>query len=95
MTVLGRGLVFQMILATLPYAQTCTYNSDNIIALQSMLTLQISHQQSFFFFFKKKVKKKNNRTDVSMTDQTWSSVSRVGNTTTHFPHGNLARKPAP
>ena len=32
MTVLGRGLVFQLVLVT----QTCTYNSSNIITLQNI-----------------------------------------------------------
>ena len=41
MAVLGRGLIFQPVLASLPYTQTCTYNSDNIITLQNILTLQI------------------------------------------------------
>ena len=40
MTALGRGLIFQPVLASLPYTQTCTYNSDNIITLQNILTLQ-------------------------------------------------------
>ena len=38
--VLGRGLVFQPVLASLPYTQKCTYNSGNIITLQNILTLQ-------------------------------------------------------
>ena len=44
MTVLGRGLIFQPVLASLPYIQTCTYNNDTIITLQNILPLQIFHQ---------------------------------------------------
>ena len=29
MTALGRGLIFQSVLASLPYTQTCTYNNDH------------------------------------------------------------------
>ena len=31
MTVLGSGLIFQPVLASLPYTQTCTFDSDTII----------------------------------------------------------------
>ena len=54
MTALGRGPIFQPVLASLPYTQTCTYNSDNIITLQHMLTLQIFH---IFFQIQNKTKK--------------------------------------
>ena len=40
MTILCRGLIFQPVLASLPYTQTCTYKSDTIITLQNILTLQ-------------------------------------------------------
>ena len=40
MTVLGHGLIFQPVLVSPPYTQTCTYNSDTIIALQNILTVQ-------------------------------------------------------
>ena len=45
MTVLGRGLIFQPVLASLPYTRTCTYNSDTIKPLQNILTVQIFHQE--------------------------------------------------
>ena len=41
MTVLGRGPIFQPVLASLTYTHTCTYNSDAIITLQNILTVQI------------------------------------------------------
>ena len=45
MTVLGRSLIFQPVLTSLPYTQTCTYdNNDTIITLQNLLTLQVFHQ---------------------------------------------------
>ena len=51
MMVLGRGLIFQLVLISLPCTQTNTYNSDTIITLQNMLTVQIFHQN------KKNIKK--------------------------------------
>ena len=36
MTVLGRGLIFQPVLASLPYTQTCAYNSDTVSTLQNI-----------------------------------------------------------
>ena len=44
MTVLGRGLILQPVLISLPHTQTSTYNSDTIITLQNILALQIFHQ---------------------------------------------------
>ena len=44
MTVLGHDLIFQPVLASLPYTQTCIYNNDTIITLQNVLTLQLFHQ---------------------------------------------------
>ena len=41
MMVLGRGLIFQAVLASLPYTQTGTCYSDTIITLQNILTLQM------------------------------------------------------
>ena len=44
MAVLGRALVFQPVLASLPYTKTYAYDSHTIITLQNILTLQIFHQ---------------------------------------------------
>ena len=41
---LGCGLIFQPVLASLLYTQKCTYNNDTIVTLQNILTLQIFHQ---------------------------------------------------
>ena len=38
MTVLGRGPVFQPVLASLPYTQTYTYNNYTIIIFKNILT---------------------------------------------------------
>ena len=54
MTVLGRGLIFQPVLASLPYTHTIhahNYTDDIIITLQNILTVQISIN------IKKKIKK--------------------------------------
>ena len=47
MTVSGRGLIFQPVLASLPYTQKWTYNNDAIVTLWNILPLQISHQFVF------------------------------------------------
>ena len=44
MIVLGCGLISQLVPISLPYTQTCTDNSDTIITLQKILTVQILHQ---------------------------------------------------
>ena len=35
--VVGRDLIFQPVLTSLPYTQTCTHNSDTIITLQNII----------------------------------------------------------
>ena len=60
MTVLGRGLIFQPVLASLPDIQTCTYNNDTMITLQNILTLQIFHQNCY--------KKKKNTMQADVFD---------------------------
>ena len=55
MMVLTRGLIFQPVLASLPYKQTCTHNNDTIITLQNILALQTIHQE------KKERKKRKQR----------------------------------
>ena len=42
----GHGLIFQLVLTSLPYTKTCTL-CDTVIALQNILTLQIFHQNYF------------------------------------------------
>ena len=49
MTVLGLGLVFQLVLVI----QTCTYSSNNIITLQNIDITDFPSK--FFFFFKKNI----------------------------------------
>ena len=70
MTVLGRGLIFQPVLASLPYTQTCTYNSDTIITLQNLLTVQIFGQNNFFNPPPKKKKDNNNNNNNNKTHDT-------------------------
>ena len=38
MTVFGRGLIFQLVFASLPYTQISAYNNDTIITLQKIVT---------------------------------------------------------
>ena len=66
MTVLGRGLIFQPALVSLPYTQTRTYNSDTIITLQNILTVQIFHQN----YFKKASPPKKKQNKTKKTKQT-------------------------
>ena len=50
MTVLVRGLIFQPVLASLPYTHTIhahNYNDDTIITSQNILTVQISIKMIF------------------------------------------------
>ena len=72
--VLGRGLIFQPVLASLPYTQTCTYNNDTIITLQNILTLQIFHQ----------TKKKTIQANVFDMALKWSMLHVKKKTTDRF-----------
>ena len=60
MAVLDYGLIFQLVLASPPYTQTCAYNNDIIITLQNILTLQIFHQNI------KKIKIQANVSDTTL-----------------------------
>ena len=42
MTVFGRDLIFQPVLASLPYTQIGTYDNDTILTLQDILTYRFS-----------------------------------------------------
>ena len=59
MTVLGHGLIFQLVLASLTYPQTCTYDYDNNDAI--ILQWQVCHAK------KKKEEKKKGTPDYCFT----------------------------
>ena len=52
LAVSGRNLIFQLVLAGLPYTQVCTYNNDTIITFQKK-----NYIIDFVQSFKKKVDK--------------------------------------
>ena len=73
MTVLGHGIIFQPVLASLPYTQTCTYNNGAIVTLQNISTSQIFH--------KKKLKKRTLAFDPKNKFRTvgdWLGTADIG-----------------
>ena len=76
MTVLGSGLIFQLVLASLPYTQTCTYNSDSIVTLQTKLTLQIFFQNYLIKKYKNREKERDRQTDRQTETDRWRQRER-------------------
>ena len=67
MTVLGRGLIFKPVLASLPYTQTCTFDSDTIIEHFGITDFPSK-------LFKTKNKTKQNKTKTKTKQKTHDAI---------------------